>query len=200
MCVRVTLLKRERDSFVFVSLRLSLSPPPHRYIALLHGEVSNDLGIVDAMIGRDPQQRERMCVRTDGVGKTARTTYRVRERYDGYTLVELELHTGRTHQIRVHMSHLGHPIVGDTAYGGLLVTEKDLGGAGGDLLMRRQALHATTLKFDHPMSGKKCAFTAPLLSDMRQSLELLRAKRLKVRVGVAGATVNLDELGMDSCV
>ena len=197
-----------------------------RYIALVHGDLASDVGVVDAMIGRDPQQRERMCVRTDGAGKTARTTFRVRERYGsssflpnpppppppplslslsiylslflslstlhqimlsfeearnlfpdqslseslflmfgglpafltpaGYTLVELELHTGRTHQIRVHLSHIGHSIVGDTAYGGSLVTEADLKGKGtSDLVVRRQALHAATLKFDHPISGKK---------------------------------------------
>ena len=85
-----------------------------QYLALLRGRVSGD-GTVDAAIGRHPVQRTRMAV-VNG-GRTARTHYRVIERFGGTTLVECTLDTGRTHQIRVHMAHLGHPLIGDASYG-----------------------------------------------------------------------------------
>src|SRR5690606_595357 len=91
------------------------------YMAVVHGNFDTEGGVVDAPIGKHPTIREAMAVRHDSVGKPSVTLYRVREQYEGYSRVELQLRTGRTHQIRVHMSYLGHPLVGDILYGGEVV-------------------------------------------------------------------------------
>lgn len=122
-----------------------------KYIALVHGIISEPAGIVDAPIGRDPRERKRMAVVTTN-SKPAVTRYRVLERFAGFTLVECRLETGRTHQIRVHMAYLGHPVVGDPVYGPRK-SPFDLQG---------QALHAAVLGFHHPRTGEYMEFMAPL--------------------------------------
>ena len=110
----------------------------------------------------------------------------MRERFEGYSLVELELKTGRTHQIRVHMTHLGYPLVGDDMYGGKIATSARLGTdkptreaieAGGAVVLDRQALHATILTIDHPKTGERMTFQAPVPGDFARLVEVLRRFR-----------------------
>lgn len=131
-------------------------------------------GTVDAPIGRHRAQRVKMAV--TGGGREAVSHYRVRERFDAHTLVEVSLETGRTHQIRVHMAHIGHPLVGDRLYagrgrlpGGVDARIRDAVAA-----FPRQALHAWRLRFDHPRSGEPVTFRAPLPADLKALLETLR--------------------------
>ena len=135
------------------------------YLALVHGVVKTG-GEVDAPVGRDPRRRTRMAV--VGKGKAALTRYKVARRYTRATLLECSLGTGRTHQIRVHMQSLGHPLVGDPVYGG--------GRRSGPMAagFRRQALHAVRLEFSHPGSGVRRGFIAPLPEDFRALLESLK--------------------------
>lgn len=125
----------------------------HRhYIALLQGRLKQDSGEVITNIGRDPRNRLRMAVVPNGSGKTADTIYRVIKYYQGYTLCEFQLKTGRTHQIRVHSLYLGHPIVGDKLYNSNPCKFK----------LQGQLLHAYKLILTHPTSGEVMTFEAPL--------------------------------------
>jgi 23S rRNA pseudouridine1911/1915/1917 synthase len=142
-----------------------------RYRAVVLGGLSRDSGSIELPIGRDPHQRKKMSIRSR-VAKEAWTQYRVRERLKGATDVELILHSGRTHQIRVHMGALGHPVFGDKTYGGmppkgswLYPLAEALG---------RPALHAAQIGLDHPASGKRMNFEAPLPEDIKLLLERLR--------------------------
>ncbi len=138
------------------------------YIAIARGLIAEDAFTIDLPIGRpDPEQVQR-GVMTEG-GYPSVTHVKVRERFpsgDGHSLVELLLETGRTHQIRVHMSHIGHPLSGDTLYGG---EEPDL--------IDRQALHAFRLSFRHPASGKAMTVEAPLPQDMQEAILKLRRRQ-----------------------
>ncbi|AFV11518.1 pseudouridylate synthase RluA [Thermacetogenium phaeum DSM 12270] len=138
------------------------------YLALVHGEVKEDKGVIDAPVGRDPRNRKKMAVLPEGApgAKSARTSYRVRERFAGYTLLGVSLETGRTHQIRTHMSFLGHPVAGDPVYG---PRRNPLGLPG-------QALHAGKISFQHPRTGEALTFTAPPPPVFLQALEKLRAQ------------------------
>ena len=133
-----------------------------KYIAIIHGHLPHDQGTIDAQIGRDPRERKQFAVNTN-VGKRAVTHFRVLERFPDYTMVELQLETGRTHQIRVHMKFIGHPIVGDPVYG------RTKG-----VTMNGQALHAAVLGFVHPTSDTYMEYEAPLPEDMNQVLDKLR--------------------------
>ena len=130
------------------------------YLALARGQVARD-GTVEAPIGRHPVHRTRMAVVPGG--KAAVTHYRVRERFPAHTLLECDLETGRTHQIRVHLASIGHPLEGDATYAGK-----------GAKAFHRQALHAWKLAFIHPATGEAVAFESPLPQDFRQLLESLR--------------------------
>ena len=149
-----------------------------RYLALVEGIVEADAEVIDLPIGPHPSRvkgmREKMVVRHDEWGKQAVTICRVRERYrtelGNYSLVELELKTGRTHQIRVHLSHRMHPIVGDDMYGGRALR------VGEETVLDRQALHAAVLGFRHPRTGERVEFTAPLREDMARAVTLLRER------------------------
>ena len=166
-----------------------------RYLAVVHGELTPWADRIDHPLGSHPTIRERYAVRYDEQAKDALTIYRVREAYEGYTLVELELHTGRTHQIRVHLAYLGFPIVGDDVYGGRRLVEGDLAdGLGSEPLIERQALHATTLGFTHPATEEPVCFTAPLRPDMARLVELLRTHRMVRRVDAPGSTIDLEEV------
>jgi RluA family pseudouridine synthase len=131
------------------------------YLALVEGTVESEEGEIDAPIGRHPRNPELRAVRGDG--EPARTRYRVVERLAGATLLALELETGRTHQIRVHLAHLHHPLIGDRAYGA-----RESG------LLRRQALHSWRLSFLHPTTGAPLVVEAPLAPDLEQARERLR--------------------------
>ena len=135
------------------------------YVALVHGVVARD-GSVEAPVGRDRRVRTRMAVTPSG--KPALTRYRVVKRYARATLLECSLSTGRTHQIRVHLHSIGHPLLGDPVY--------RLGRFGADRprAFLRQALHAARLAFDHPSSGARVRFESPLPADMRALIDELR--------------------------
>ena len=121
--------------------------------------------------------------------------------FGDFTLLELELKTGRTHQIRVHLSHLGYPIAGDDMYGGRHLTVGDVAGPGGttgrsprDPLLTRQALHATVLGFTHPITKEPMTFQAPLATDMRDLITLLRECSFVSAPKVSGAVIELEEV------
>lgn len=131
------------------------------YIALVYGNIENNLGRINAPIGRDKLDRKKMAVVEDG--KQAVTNFRVLERFDGYTLVECKLETGRTHQIRVHMKYIGHPLVGDPLYGPKHV----IGDSG-------QFLHAKLIGFNHPRTGEYLEFEVDMPDNFKEILERLR--------------------------
>ncbi|MBM7688738.1 pseudouridine synthase [Enterococcus ureilyticus] len=132
-----------------------------KYIALVHGEIAHDKGEINAPIGRSKNDRKMQAV-IEG-GKPAVTHFEVLERFEGYTLVQLQLETGRTHQIRVHMKYIGYPVAGDPLYG----PRKTLKGNG-------QFLHAEMLGFKHPTTGQMMVFEAPLPDLFEKTLDQLR--------------------------
>jgi 23S rRNA pseudouridine1911/1915/1917 synthase len=147
----------------------------HReYRALVQGVLISG-GTVDLPIGRHPVERKRMGVVAGG--KHAVTHYRVLRRLRAHTLLEVRLDTGRTHQIRVHMAHLGHPVVGDPAYGGRPRPVRGMDASVAQALagFRRQALHAAVLGLVHPVTGAECRFEAPLPADFQALLDALEA-------------------------
>jgi 23S rRNA pseudouridine1911/1915/1917 synthase len=141
------------------------------YLALVQGEVSAEVGRIEAPIGRDPKHRTRMAVVTDGRAST--TGYRVRERFAGWTLLELDLVTGRTHQIRVHLDAIGHPVAGDPVYGtGTSRRGPRPAGSGPDL--ERLFLHAWRLELTSPSTGELIRAEAPLPDELERVLDGLR--------------------------
>ncbi|MCL6612335.1 MAG: RluA family pseudouridine synthase [Peptococcaceae bacterium] len=159
------LLMAAKNDFAHLELARQLSERKvdRRYLALVHGVLKNDRGTVDAPVGRHPRDRKKMAV-TPGKGKPAVTHYRVLDRHRDLTLLELRLETGRTHQIRVHMAWLGHPVVGDPKYG----PAKNRFGLEG------QFLHAGLLGFNHPRSGERMTFEAPLPEELRRVLNIAK--------------------------
>ena len=133
-----------------------------RYRAVVHHNIREDEGTVDAPIGRHPVDRKKMAVNYRN-GKRAVTHYRVLERFGDYTYIECRLETGRTHQIRVHMSHIGHPLLGDEIYGPAKCPFR----------LQGQCLHAMVLGFLHPVTGEYLEFTAPLPEYFEQLLRKL---------------------------
>lgn len=137
----------------------------HRiYVALLEGNLKQDEGEIDTFIGRSPADRTKMAVVKSG--RQAVTRFRVLERFNGYTLCEFSLKTGRTHQIRVHAKFMGHPIVGDPEYGY----------KSGKFNLKGQLLHAKTLEFMHPTTGENMSFTAPLPDYFEKVLKIIKNK------------------------
>jgi 23S rRNA pseudouridine1911/1915/1917 synthase len=134
-----------------------------RYVALVHGNIKHDKGTIEAPIGRSKQDRKKQAVIEDG--KPAVTHFTVLERFKDYTLVQLQLETGRTHQIRVHMAYINHPLAGDPTYG----PSKTLKGNG-------QFLHAQVLGFEHPTTGEFLTFEAPLPEIFEEQLTQLRGQ------------------------
>lgn len=132
-----------------------------KYWAIVHGNLPNDRGVIEAPIGRSEKDRKKQAVTAKG--KPALTRFQVLERFGDYTLVELQLETGRTHQIRVHMAYIGHPVAGDEVYG----PRKTLKGHG-------QFLHARTLGFTHPRTGEVLKFTSEVPAIFQETLAKLR--------------------------
>jgi 23S rRNA pseudouridine1911/1915/1917 synthase len=164
-----------------------------RYLAVVHGRMETHADVIDMPLGKHPTSKEKYAVRWDATGKPSVTIYRVREVYDQHTLVELELKTGRTHQIRIHLSHIGFPIVGDDMYGGRHLFVHDLPGATGEgPIITRQALHAAMLGFTHPMTNVPVTFQAPLHADMHLLVRMLREQGIVAAPTVAGAVLDLD--------
>jgi 23S rRNA pseudouridine1911/1915/1917 synthase len=193
------------------------------YLALVHGTPDPPDatgGVIDAPIGKHPTIREAMAVRHDSSARNAVTIWRVRKRYRGYTLVELELRTGRTHQIRVHLSYLGCPIVGDIIYGGepfgppeidhpplpgahkrylTFARTKDEGlkiyaaiDQRGDVVLAYPALHAALLRFRHPATHQPMTFTAPLHHPFKDVLQMLAPHEIEGPRAPDGWHVDLD--------
>jgi 23S rRNA pseudouridine1911/1915/1917 synthase len=147
------------------------------YLAIAYGRFGQDEGSIDSAIGRHPSERKRMSTKTKK-GRPAITLWKVIERFDGFTLLEILPRTGRTHQIRVHLSSMGHPLLGDPLYG-----RKGRLGAIHDSVLReclkkmnRQALHAQRLEFNHPRTGERIQFVSPIPQDTRDVLEWLRSQ------------------------
>ena len=136
------------------------------YWAILTGNIAEEEGVIHGAIGRNPKDRQKMAVVREN-GKDATTKFRVLERFGTYTLVECRLMTGRTHQIRVHMAYIGHPVVGDPKYGAKKCP----------FSIEGQALHSKTLMFTHPRTGERMEFEAPLPEDMQMILDDLRGKK-----------------------
>jgi 23S rRNA pseudouridine1911/1915/1917 synthase len=155
-----------------------------RYTALVWGDPRAERGVIDTAFGRDPRDRKRMAVVRKG-GKPARTHWRVVERFGLATLLEVELDTGRTHQIRVHLAHLGHPVVGDPVYQGGGKKQLSLRGPerslAGELVqgLPRQALHASELELPHPVTGEPKRYRSSLPEDLERAVAALRTHRAR---------------------
>ena len=146
------------------------------YEAIAEGQITAG-GTIDAPIGRDPHVRTKMAVMPEGIGREAVTHYRVMERFRAHTRLRLRLETGRTHQIRIHMASIHHPLLGDNQYGGKRL--KMLPGADEDLAnmlrnYRHQALHAVHIEFAHPKTKENMSFDVPIPEEMSELIELLR--------------------------
>ena len=144
-----------------LSEMISTKVVERKYLAIVDGIIKHDTGEVDAPIGRDVNNRQKMAV-TDINGKEAITHFKVLERFSNHTLIECKLDTGRTHQIRVHMAYIGHPVCNDPLYGRGKCTEFG------------QMLHSYSIRFPHPRSGKKLFFTVDAPKEFQEKLEELR--------------------------
>jgi 23S rRNA pseudouridine1911/1915/1917 synthase len=173
-----------------LALQFELREVHKEYLALVYGVPERDSDYIEKEIGFHPLSREKMAIRSpqDG-GKDALTYYEVVERFRGYALVRCKPQTGRTHQIRVHLYHIGHSIVADKAYSGRdrltlgdLIDPRSPAARTGvvdpsSVLIDRQALHAHSLRFTHPVTGAEVHLTAPLPADMSRTLEAFRTYR-----------------------
>lgn len=160
------LLMAAKNDLAHISLaeQLKEHTVTRKYIALVHGNLPHDQGTIDAPIGRDLNDRKLFTV-TDRNSRHAVTHFHVMERLGDYTVVELQLETGRTHQIRVHMKYIGHPLAGDPVYG-----------RNKTVALKGQALHAALLGFTHPRSGERLEFEMPLPADFENVLSSLRSR------------------------
>lgn len=160
------LLMAAKNDLAHISLaeQLKEHTVTRKYIALVHGNLPHDQGTIDAPIGRDLNDRKLFTV-TDRNSRHAVTHFHVLERLGDYTIVELQLETGRTHQIRVHMKYIGHPLAGDPVYG-----------RNKTVALKGQALHAALLGFTHPRSGERLEFEVPLPADFEYVLSSLRSR------------------------
>ena len=136
-----------------------------KYRAIVYGRISADEGVIDAPIGRHPTDRKKMAI-NERNGKSAITHYKVLERFEKYTYIECQLETGRTHQIRVHMTSIGHPLLGDEVYGSAKCPFK----------LEGQTLHAMTIGFIHPSTNQYVEYEAPLPEYFERLLQILRSK------------------------
>ncbi|MGV8923566.1 MAG: 23S rRNA pseudouridine(1911/1915/1917) synthase RluD [Thermomonas sp.] len=169
----VMVVARTLEAHTSLVAQLSSREVHRQYLAIVVGALVSG-GTATGAIDRHPRDRLRMAVREDG--KDAVTHFRLRERYRTHTALECRLETGRTHQIRVHMAHLKHPIVGDKLYGGSFKLPK---GASEEFAlglrgMKRQALHAEVLEFKHPITGEPVRCSSPIPDDIQNLLRLLR--------------------------
>lgn len=156
---------KTNEAHLFLSEQLGDRSLSREYYALVHGNIKEDFGTVDAPIARSESDRKKMAV-TYKNSREAVTDFFVEKRFGSYTLVRCKLRTGRTHQIRVHMKYMGHPIVGDKTYG----VKKE------EFNLQGQLLHAGKIGFIHPITKEKVCFTAPLPEDFKKVLELLEKR------------------------
>jgi 23S rRNA pseudouridine1911/1915/1917 synthase len=175
------LVARNESAHTALSRQLMEREVSREYVAVAVGVLVSG-GTIDAPIARNRSDRLRMAVRESG--RPAVTHFRVTERFRAHSLLQVKLETGRTHQIRLHLSHLKYPIVGDPVYGGRMLLPK---GASNPLIealraFKRQALHAASLAFDHPRTGKRVALESPLPEDLTSLIETLRADAREARM------------------
>jgi 23S rRNA pseudouridine1911/1915/1917 synthase len=165
---------RTLEAHTALSRQLMARTISREYLAVCVGVMTGG-GTINEPVGRHRSDRVRMTVRSDG--RPAVTHYRVLERYRAHTYLGVKLQTGRTHQIRLHLSHLRYPIVGDPVYGGRFARPRGAPDALVDTLrsFKRQALHAATLAFDHPRSARRLTLQSPVPADFAQLLAVLRA-------------------------
>ncbi len=170
----VLVVAKDDQAHRFLSEQFKKHTPKRRYIGIVFGQLGEE-GQIEASIGRHPAHRKKMSTRPRK-GREAKTHWKVLERFHHFNLVEFRLETGRTHQIRVHLSSLGHPLLGDPLYGGRrrlssvepLLLRQGLEG------LRRQALHAASLGFVHPVTGETLEFSSPIPEDIEEAIALLR--------------------------
>lgn len=146
------------------------------YLTLVYGELKNNTGLIEQPVGRHPQHRKKMSVNSR-VGRTAVTYWSVKKRFQGFTLLNIRLETGRTHQIRVHCAAMNHPVVGDSVYSGKKAGHQTRQKNKFNILLKppsRQMLHAWRLQFSHPATETPMCFEAPLYPDMQEVLETLQ--------------------------
>ncbi|MCR5834260.1 MAG: RluA family pseudouridine synthase [Selenomonadaceae bacterium] len=163
----VMVVAKNDNAHINLAEQIKSKTATRTYLAIVYGVVTDSKGIITGAIGRDKNDRKKMAITPDG--KPAITEFKVLERFDGYTYVECKLQTGRTHQIRVHMTAIGHPLIGDTKY----TKRKNFFDIDG------QALHSHTLTLTHPVTGEVLSFTAPLPDDMKNILTQLKSSREK---------------------
>jgi 23S rRNA pseudouridine1911/1915/1917 synthase len=154
------------------------------YQTIVLGRPDRDRDLIDQPIGAHPYSREKKAIRADhSTSREARTFYEVMERFDGFTLLRLTPQTGRTHQIRVHLTHIGYPVLCDRLYGGRSqITRDELSAvkpgqttdANEEVVLNRQALHSHSLSLQHPITGEPISFSAPLPADLQTVLDILR--------------------------
>ncbi len=170
------MVAKDDETQIALSEALKIRSVERRYVTLVHGYIAPDTSIIDAPLARHPKDRLRMAVSDHPDAKQAVSTLRVLERFnagrydDGYTLVECKLYTGRTHQIRVHMQYIKHPVVGDPLYG--------RNHPRAELGLGRQFLHAYRIAFDHPITGERIDLTDALPADLAGPLRSLEPESL----------------------
>jgi 23S rRNA pseudouridine1911/1915/1917 synthase len=170
------MVAKDDETQIALSEALKIRTVERRYVSLVHGYIAPETGIIDAPLARHPKDRLRMAVSDHPDAKQSVTTFRVLDRFmagtndDGYTLVECKLYTGRTHQIRVHMNYIKHPVVGDPLYG-RNHPKADLG-------LNRQFLHAYRIAFDHPITGERIDLTDPLPPELAERLVKLEPESM----------------------
>lgn len=165
----VMVVARTQEALRSLSIQFRDRVVQKRYLALVAGVIKKGSGTIEVGLGRHVKERKKISVHTNKA-REAVTSFVVKERYPKATLVEVEIKTGRTHQIRVHLAHIGHPVLGDRVYGGGASTY-------GKNTILRQMLHAGTLSIRHPDTGSPMTFTAPLAEDMAEVIEKLRAMK-----------------------
>ena len=173
----VMVVAKEEEAFHHLTKQFRNRTVEKVYLAIVYGRFGQNEGLIDSAIGRHPSERKRMSTRTKR-GREAITRWKKVEEFDSCTLLEIFPRTGRTHQIRVHLSSIGHPVLGDPLYG-----RKGRPGAIHDPVLKecvkrlnRQALHARRLGFTHPRTEERMQFVSPLPQDMKEALEWLRSK------------------------
>jgi 23S rRNA pseudouridine1911/1915/1917 synthase len=163
----VMVVARTQEALRSLSAQFKNRTVKKRYLALVVGVIKKGSGTIEAGLGRHVKERKKISVYTHRA-REAVTLYMVKERYMRATLISVEIKTGRTHQIRVHMAHIGHPILGDSLYGGVKAAKFN------DSQVARQMLHAESLSIIHPETGHPMTFTTPPPSDMAEIIEKLR--------------------------
>lgn len=158
----IMIVAKNDAAHISLSQQIQSKTAVRTYLAVVRGNIKTDNGTIETQIARDKTDRKKMAVVKEG-GRDAITDYEVLERFGKYTLVRCKLHTGRTHQIRVHMEYLGYPLVGDPKYSPM---KTPFG-------IKGQALHSHTLEFTHPRTGERMKFEAPLPEDMHKIITRL---------------------------